>query len=198
MISCENNKSCWNLLQRKTIKQAAASFLVHLPFDCEKGMSLINWNSPMDRIERRMNQLFNQFYNEFPSPSALTRPFGSDMWGASRGSRDSTTLSPAVDIYETDKAWMIHAELPGVKKEDIKIDVKGDMITISGETKFSQEYTKDNARYQERREGVFTRSLSLPENIDRDKIEAKYENGVLQVQMPKSAEAKPSRKITVQ
>lgn len=126
-----------------------------------------------------MNQILRHFWNDSSSSSSI--------------------LSPAVDIYETDKAWTIHAELPGVRKEDIKIDLSGDMITISGESKSSQEYAKDQARYQERREGVFSRSLSLPDNVDRDKIQAKYENGVLTVEMPKTKDAtKPARKITVQ
>lgn len=152
-------------------------------------MSIINWDSPIDRIERRMNQLFDHIYNDFASSSALARPLST---------RGSSVLNPAVNIYETDKAWAIHAELPGVKKEDIKIDLQGDTLTISGETKFSQEFTKDNARYQERREGVFSRTLTLPDNVDRDKIQAKYENGILELQMPKSTDSTTSRRITIQ
>lgn len=160
---------------------------------------MINWGSfgtPMDRFERRMNQLFNHFYQDFPQ---LTRPFSTDVW--ERGSRAGgqvNTISPAVDIYETDKSWHVHAELPGVKKEDVKIDLSSDTLTISAESKFSNEYTKDNVRYQERREGLFSRSLSVPDNIDRDKIQAKFENGVLMIDMPKNAEAKPIKKIIIE
>ncbi|KAI9498080.1 HSP20-like chaperone [Zychaea mexicana] len=160
-------------------------------------MSLINWNSwtpsSMDRIERRMNQLANHLYQDFQGgggSSFWSRPFTSSEGGSN--------LGLPVNIYEMEKSWAIHAEIPGVKKEDIKLDVNNDAIIISGETKMDKDYTKDNIRYQERREGKFSRTLSLPDNVDRDKISAKFENGVLHVDMPKTLEAKPARKIAVQ
>ncbi|KAI8141678.1 HSP20-like chaperone [Fennellomyces sp. T-0311] len=152
-------------------------------------MSMINWNawSPfgIDRsVERRVNQIFNHMYQDFPG---LSKQLGDG------------TLSPAVSIYETDTNWVIHAEIPGVKKEDIKLDVTKDFITITAESKFDEQYTKDNVRYQERHEGTFSRKLSLPDHIDREKIGAKFENGVLEVTMPKVTDpAKHNRKITIE
>lgn len=158
-------------------------------------MSLINFGGfgPSPRsIERRMNQLMNHMYQDFPSTGSL-----SSFFSDNNNNPSSNFISPAVSLYETDKQWVIHAECPGVKKEDIKVDVNGDTMTISGETKFDQQYTKENTRYQERREGTFSRTLTVPENVDRDKINAKYENGILEITMLKSDQAKPSKKITV-
>ena len=164
-------------------------------------MSLFNFNSwgpsTLDHrsMERRMNQLFNHLSQDFPSAGLL-------IGNGSSSSTATGPFTPAVNVYETDKSWVIRAETPGVRREDIKLDVTQDVITISGETKFSKEYTsgKDHhVRYQECCEGTFKRSLSLPDNIDQDKISAKFENGILEVQLPKTEDTKPdSRKINIE
>ncbi|KAG0197871.1 hypothetical protein BGX28_008633 [Mortierella sp. GBA30] len=154
-------------------------------------MSLINWAGadPFDRLERRMNQVFDH----------LTDPWWSSRRQRSSGENQLVTsdfMSPAVDVYETEKGWNIHAELPGVRKEDIKIDATDNSVTISAESKFSQDYNRDNVRYQERRFGTFSRTIPLPDSVNRDMIEAKYTDGVLDLFLPKGEEAQP-RKITV-
>ncbi|KAG2226402.1 hypothetical protein INT45_000570 [Circinella minor] len=164
-------------------------------------MSLFNFNSlsPLSMgprsMERRMNQLFNHLSQDFPGVGLLA---GNDP----SSSTTNGPFAPAVNVYETDKNWFIRVETPGVKKEDIKLDVTQDVITISGETKFDKEYTsgKDHhVRYQESREGFFKRSLSLPDNIDQGKISAKFDNGILEVELPKTADTKPApRKIDIQ
>jgi HSP20 family protein len=92
---------------------------------------------------------------------------------------------PAIDIKETDKEYVIHAELPGVKKEDISIDLDKNLLTLSGERK--QEKKEENERYYrvERSYGKFSRTITVPEGITPDQIRARFENGVLEVDIPK-------------
>ena len=156
-------------------------------------MSLINWagSDPFDRLERRMNQVFDHLNNPWLTTRRGNRP--------STGDNQLITtdfISPSVDVYETDKGWNIHAELPGVRKEDIKIDASDNAITLSAESKFSQDYNRDNVRYQERRFGTYSRTIPLPDSVDRDKIDAKFQDGVLNLFLPKGEAAQP-RKITV-
>ncbi|KAF9429181.1 hypothetical protein BGZ76_001706 [Entomortierella beljakovae] len=154
-------------------------------------MSLINWNSndPFDRFDRRMNLFFNH---------------NTDPWWATRRHRQSGEgqltssdfLNPATDIYETENGWNIHVELPGVQKDNIKVDVNDNSITLSAESKANQEYTRENARYQERRFGTYSRTFPLPDNVDREKIDAKFQDGVLDLLLPRG-EASKSRKVLV-
>ncbi|KAF7727406.1 hypothetical protein EC973_007570 [Apophysomyces ossiformis] len=158
-------------------------------------MSLINWsgNDPFERFERRMNQLFDHFNDPWWTPRRTQRA----STGEGGGQLTTTDfMSPVVDVYETDKGWNIHVELPGVRKEDIKIDANENSVTLSAESKFSTDYNRDNVRYQERRFGTYSRTIPLPEAVDRDKIDAKFQDGVLNLFLPKGEQSKP-RKITV-
>ncbi|CAO3681039.1 unnamed protein product [Umbelopsis vinacea] len=147
-------------------------------------MSLISNSDPnYDRMERRLNQVFDHFFTDL---------------GLSRRSEQSgqNLLTPALDIYEEDKKWVVHTELPGVKKEDIKVETQGNNLAISGVCNRKSEHNQNNVRYQERRYGSFSRTIPLPENVDKSNIKAKFENGVLEVCIAKSEEASP-KKITI-
>jgi HSP20 family protein len=98
---------------------------------------------------------------------------------------------PAVDVEESADEYLIRAEMPGLKKEDVKISLQENVLTISGEKK--SEAKSDNKRYHrlERTYGSFQRSFSLPEPIKADKIGASFKDGVLEVKIPKSEETKP-------
>jgi HSP20 family protein len=98
---------------------------------------------------------------------------------------------PAVDVEETADEYLIRAEMPGLKKEDVKISLQENVLTISGEKK--SEAKSDDKRYHrlERTYGSFQRSFSLPEPIKADKIGARFKDGVLEVKIPKSEETKP-------
>ncbi|KAJ2961778.1 hypothetical protein NQZ79_g3032 [Umbelopsis isabellina] len=147
-------------------------------------MSLITVNDPnYDRLERRLNQVFDHFFNDLG-------------WSRKASQESSSGITPAIDISETDKNWVVHAELPGVNKEEIKLEYHGNAMVISGESRRSKDYEKENVRYQERRYGSFSRSVPLPENVDKTKINAKFENGLLEVLIPKSEESTP-RKIEI-
>jgi len=98
---------------------------------------------------------------------------------------------PNVEVTESDDSYTLKAELPGVSKNDVKITLKDNSVTIRGEKKKEQrEKTKDTFR-SERHFGIFQRTFSLPSSVREDKIEANFENGVLTVEIPKAEEAKP-------
>jgi HSP20 family protein len=97
---------------------------------------------------------------------------------------------PAVDISEDKEAVKIHAELPGLKKDDVKINLRDGILTLQGERKFEEEKKKDNFYRLERSYGVFARSFTLPNSVDVSKIQANMKNGVLEILIPKKPEAK--------
>jgi HSP20 family protein len=103
---------------------------------------------------------------------------------------------PAVDVLEGKDSYLIRAELPGMKKEDIKVEVKDGTLTLSGERKSEKPVEGVNYRHLERVDAKFWRSFSLPETVKHDGIEAAYKDGILEVRLPKAEEAKP-RQIEV-
>jgi HSP20 family protein len=102
----------------------------------------------------------------------------------------------AVDIAEDENAYIVKASMPGVKPEDVEVTLQNNMLTIKGEAKEDKEFKEENYHVRERRYGSFMRSLSLPAIVKADKIEAKHEDGVLVVRLPKSEVDKP-KKIAV-
>jgi HSP20 family protein len=122
----------------------------------------------------------------------------SRMFGWPAGHVDSEALSdtpwiPAVDIVQEGDHYVVKADLPGMKKDEIEITLNGDTLTVSGEKKRETE-TKDDSRYRsERYYGKFSRSLVLSSAVDTNKIEAAYKDGVLSVTIPKSEEARPKQ-----
>ncbi|MGH0034969.1 MAG: Hsp20/alpha crystallin family protein [Myxococcota bacterium] len=99
--------------------------------------------------------------------------------------------APAVDISEDDGQFVVSAELPGVKSEDVHLEVHGDVLTLSGEKRSEREEKAEERHYVERRFGRFSRSFTMPANADLDRIRAKFADGVLTVEIPKSEESKP-------
>jgi HSP20 family protein len=99
--------------------------------------------------------------------------------------------APALDVYQTANDVVVRATLPGVKSEDVTIDIIGETLTIKGETKAEQEIKKEDYLYQETRYGSFSRSVVLPGGLKTDKAEATMEDGVLTLTIPKTEETKP-------
>jgi len=99
--------------------------------------------------------------------------------------------APTLDIYQTPNKVVVKAALPGLKSEDVSIDITGETLTIRGEHKAEQEIKKEDYLYQERRYGAFSRSMVLPSGLKPDKAEATMEDGVLTLTIPKAEEAKP-------
>jgi HSP20 family protein len=107
-----------------------------------------------------------------------------------------SSFSPAVNTRETDEAYLISIDLPGVEKDAIAVDLKDNVLSISGERKFEEEVKEDDFYRMESRYGRFERRFSLPDNTDPDKIEAAFKNGVLTLTLPK-AQAKGAKQISV-
>jgi HSP20 family protein len=110
------------------------------------------------------------------------------------GGQEALTVAqwtPLVDITEDEKEYLIKAELPEMKKEDVRLTVENDVLAISGERKFEKEEKGRKYHRVERAYGSFVRSFSLPEDADGSKVTADFKDGVLQVHLPKSVKAKP-------
>lgn len=107
------------------------------------------------------------------------------------------SFAPATDITEGDAGYFLSMDLPGLKKEDIKIEINDGTLIVSGERKSSLQETKDKVQRFEKNYGFFKRSFSLPKIADGDRIQAKHENGVLEITIPKAAELK-AKKIEIE
>ena len=109
--------------------------------------------------------------------------------------RSGPVYSPAVDIFENDQAITVLADMPGVKADDLTIDLREDVLTLSGRVT-PEQADKESDVLREYRQGTFFRQFSLAETIDQSKIDAQLEDGVLRVELPKVEKAQP-RQITV-
>ncbi|MGW8288368.1 MAG: Hsp20/alpha crystallin family protein [Desulfobulbales bacterium] len=103
---------------------------------------------------------------------------------------------PVVDIYDSEKAIVINAELPGVTKDSITLDVKENILTLRGERKSDEEVRKENYYRMERCFGTFERAFTLPSTVDPAKITANFKDGILKIEIPKAEEKKP-KQITI-
>ena len=146
---------------------------------------------PFEALRGEIDRLFDDFGDGF-----WNRPFRS----LARLERDLSTklAAPAVDVTETDKAYEITAELPGLDEKNIGVKVANGGLTIKGEKKEESEEKKKDYYVSERRYGSFERYFALPGSVNADKIEATFKNGVLKVVLPKNEEAqKPAKTISV-
>jgi HSP20 family protein len=132
---------------------------------------------------RRLNSLLGEAFN---------------AWPASSESGDAITSAwlPPCDVFEDKEAVRIVMEVPGVNPEDVKLSLENNMLTIRGEKKQVAEEKADRVHRYERTYGVFERAFALPGSVDPEKIEARYSNGVLTVELPKAERARP-RQIEV-
>lgn len=147
---------------------------------------------PFESLRKEVDRLFEDFG-------------GGDFWGRSfrplarfEQNLAKEMTAPAVDVTETDKAYEIAAELPGMDEKNIEVKLSDGSLTIKGEKKEEKEETKKDYYVSERRYGSFERHFALPDSVDANRIEATFKNGVLKVMLPKTAEAqKPAKKIEV-
>jgi HSP20 family protein len=126
------------------------------------------------------------------------RPFPSLLWPERLWPSDAgiITRMPAVDVYEEQEDVVVKAEIPGLSKEDISVQVTDSALTIKGEKKREEEIKEEDYYCCERSFGAFTRTVDLPSEVKADQVKASFKNGVLEVRMPKTEEAK-TRSITV-
>ena len=130
----------------------------------------------LNRLRREIDRLFEE-------PFSFLAPSTSFFEG----------WTPAVDVYEDNDKYVVKAELPGMKKEDIDVSLDGNTLTISGERKQEEEKKEGENYRSERFFGRFQRSITLPTAVQANKIEATYKDGVLNVTLPKAEEAKPKQ-----
>jgi HSP20 family protein len=137
-------------------------------------------------------------YNELNTlQSTLNRVF-QDYGRGSDELMTSGTFVPPVDIYEDQHGITLKMEVPGVAEQDINIQLENNTLSVSGERKFEKNEKEENFHRIERRYGSFTRSFTLPNTVDNEKVSASYDNGILSIQLAKKAEAKPKQiKVTV-
>lgn len=142
-------------------------------------MAVVKWDPFRDliSIQDRMNRLFEQ---------TLTRSRGEEGVSA-------TTWTPAVDIYETADMIVMKAELPGVAREDIQIQIDGNTLTLRGERRFAKDVQEESYLRIERAYGSFHRSFTLPAGVQQDRVRALFKDGVLELSLPKAEEAKPKK-----
>ena len=146
-------------------------------------MAIVRWEPFRDMLASQRE--FDRLFREAFSP-------------ATDGELSTRTWAPPVDIYEDGDSLVLKAELPGVNPDDVDIRVENNTLYLKGERKFEKEVKEQNYHRVERSYGSFTRTFSLPNSIDADKVAANYKNGVLVLTMPKKEEAKPKTiKVTV-
>ena len=145
-------------------------------------MTLVKWTPrPMtvfNEVDNMINSMFNRDWN--------LEPIQSTKW------------NPAVDVKETDSSFLISADIPGLTKKDINIEVSDDVLSITGERIEDNVEDSDLYHYRERSKGAFTRSFHLPESVDEKKISANFKDGILNIELPKTKVIEPkSRKIKI-
>lgn len=144
-------------------------------------MTLVKWNPVADylpqvsHLNREINRMFDSFFR------------GGSLDDGSYGS----AWAPAVDIHERDDAYVIEAELPGLAKEDIKVSIENNVLTLRGERSSEKKDHRGEYLRMERSYGSFVRSFTLPTTIKSEKAEAEYRDGILTITVPKADEAKP-------
>ena len=141
--------------------------------------NLIRWEPAREMMSLRdaMDRLFDD---------AFTRPLSlKDAWSV-----------PAIDMYQTDDEIVVKASLPGIKPDEVQINVTGEVLTLKGEIKHEEDKKEKAWHIHEQRYGSFERSVALPTDVVADKAKAEFENGILTITLPKAEEVKP-RTITV-
>lgn len=150
------------------------------PDDAWAGMTGNAWDpfTEMQRMQERMSRMFDDAFGRYRASPLF------------QGMDDSFAFAPQMDMTENDQAYVVTMDLPGAEKSDISVNIEGQVLTVSGKTSEVSEQKQGNQVIrQERRSGQFERALSLPGPVETDKMQAKYEKGVLTVTVPK-AEAK--------
>jgi HSP20 family protein len=141
-------------------------------------MALVRWDTgrEVDTLQTEMNGVFDAFFGNRPGNGGTAR-----RW------------VPAMDLVEDKNDLVLRADLPGLSEDDVDIEVKDGVLTISGERKTEEKKEEEGYYRVERAFGRFSRSLTLPDGIDPEQVKAKFDNGVLEVRIPKPEERKPHR-----
>ena len=128
-------------------------------------------------LQDRLNRLFRESYGPEGREESLT----------------TSTFAPPVDVYEDEHNVSLKIEVPGIDEKDIDVRIENNVLTVHGERKFEKEEKEENFRRVERQYGSFTRTFTLPSTVDAEKVSANYDKGILRIELPKKAEAKPKQ-----
>lgn len=149
------------------------------------------YRHPLQRFHDEMDRLFEGFWGR-GTPGELW------AWDPFRESGETARFMAPIDLKESDTAYTMQADLPGMSDKDVEIEVSDGVLTLKGEKKTERTEKKDNYHLSERSFGSFQRSIRVPAGVEIDKISADFKNGVLTVSMPKSKEAqKKAKKISI-
>ncbi len=147
-------------------------------------MAIVRWEPFRDLmgVQERMNRLFDEAFR------GVQRAGEEDSLGGS--------WAPLVDVYEHEGSIVLKAELPGIEPKDVDVKVENNVLTLRGERRLDSEIKRENCHRIERAYGAFSRSFTLPNLVDTDKIQAEYKDGVLRLTLPTREEAK-AKQITI-
>lgn len=147
----------------------------------------------MRRFSEEMDHVFGDVFADF----RIGRPGLASRLG--RGLiPQQTQWVPSVDVIERDSQLVVRADLPGLSKDDVNVEVTDDMLTITGERREEYEETREGYRHSERRYGRFSRSLQLPEGVNAEQVRATFENGVLEITMPAPQRKQHGKRIEIE
>ncbi len=149
-------------------------------------MAIKRWDPFIDFLD--VQNEFNEIFR---------KTFGIDHSAQKQKRASIGRWAPRVDIYEDKDHFVVETEIPGLKREDINISIDGENLEIKGERKFTEKIDEENYHRLERRYGLFERIISLPEYVNKETVKAKYEDGLLKVNIPKLEKEKP-KKIKVE
>jgi HSP20 family protein len=151
-------------------------------------MALVRWEPARElaSLQQEMNRLFSAFFEP-----------GATASSPADGTSAVRRWIPAMDLVETDDAFVLKADLPGLEQGDVKLEVEDDVLTVSGERKAEHEDKREGYYRVERSFGAFRRSLTLPEGVDAESVRASFDKGVLEVRIPKPEERRP-RKVSIE
>ena len=143
--------------------------------------TLVRWDPAreLDTLQSDVNRLFDSFFGR-----------RGEAGGAAQARR---RWVPAMDLVETDDSLVLRADLPGLERKDIEVEVKDGVLTVAGERRAEHEDKREGFHRVERSFGRFSRSLELPKGVDPDAVSAEFHNGVLEVRVPKPAERQPTK-----
>ena len=142
-------------------------------------MAVVRWDPfrDLNMLQDRMNRLFEDANRNWKSDEPAS----------------TTTWSPAVDIFETESEIVVKAEVPGMERKDITLNLENNVLTLKGERRFLKEAKEENYHRIERSYGGFSRAFSIPATVDEEKIRADYQDGVLKIVLPKKEQLRPKQ-----
>ena len=142
-------------------------------------MAVVRWDPfrDLNMLQDRMNRLFEDAGRNWKGDEPAS----------------TTTWSPAVDIFETESEIVVKAEVPGMERKDITLNLENNVLTLKGERRFLKEAKEENYHRIERSYGGFSRAFSIPATVDEEKIRADYQDGVLKIVLPKKEQLRPKQ-----